>query len=249
MNSVQVQNLYDRPYAEAYDEKFLHSPIFQNLTKENMRIMNELLAPAASRKTWLDLGCGTGYFLSQFPDCPRAGLDLSPAMLDIARDRNPGVSFTQGSFTEDHPEWEGRWDVISSMWSAYGLLDDLAQVRKLLENMAKWCKPDGVVFVHYSNPRLISGSQFPDQIQHPQGLIQIDGIHWSFVEPGNKVHISQVAPTLDWFRRSTRDLFKSMEVQQHSPPDAERLRQVDPEWASAVQAEEAIIFRGSKCHF
>ena len=242
MKRTQVQTLYDASYAKAYDEKFLHSKVDRTRTQEFARMLNGHLGDAKEGKSWLDLGCGTGYFLSQFPHHKRAGLDLSPAMLDIAQRRNPGVEFTQGSFAEDHPEWTGQWDVISCMWYAYGLLDNLRDIRTMLVNMAKWCKPDGVVFLHYANPRLISGTTLPDTIQHPQGLIQIDSIQWSFVEPGDKVHISQLAPTLEWLRESTRDLFARMEVQQHAPADPALLKEVDAEWAKAVQAEEVILF-------
>jgi len=243
MKPEEVQALYDPAYAQAYDEKFLHSKVDQTRTREFARMLSGHLGSVEEGKAWLDLGCGTGYFLSQFPKHMRAGLDLSPAMLDIARQRNPGTDFTQGSFTEAHPEWENQWDVITCMWYAYGLLDDLAQIKTLLHNLARWCKPGGLVFLHYADPRLIGGAQFPDSIQHPQGLIQIDGILWSFVEAGDKVHVSQLAPTLDWIRRNSRPFFGSMEVVQHAPAAPELLEQVDLEWAKAVQAEEVIIFR------
>lgn len=248
MKAAEVQSLYDQAYAEAYDNKFLHSKVDRTRTSEFSRMIGEHLGSPEENRSWLDLGCGTGYFLSQFPNHERAGLDLSMAMLNIARQRNPKAKFVHGSFHEERQEWTKKWDVITCMWYAYGLLDNLREVRLLLENMAMWCKPDGLVFLHYANPRLISGAQFPDCIEHPQGLIQIDGIQWSFVEPGNKVHTSQLAPTLDWIRRSSKDLFSSMEVVAHEPAPPELLKEVDPNWAQSVQTEEVILFRRPKCH-
>ncbi|MHC5820258.1 MAG: methyltransferase domain-containing protein [Nostoc sp.] len=42
---------------------------------------------------WLEVACGTGYFLSCFPEIERAGLDISPAMLKVAKQANPARIF------------------------------------------------------------------------------------------------------------------------------------------------------------
>lgn len=239
MDSIQVQQLYDSAYAASYNEKFIDSPIH----RANMQAAKEDLG-RHMRGRWLDLACGTGHFLSQFPEIERHGLDLSADMLQHARAKNPGVSFTHGSFIDAHPEWDEQWGTISCMWYAYGLLSSLSEVRQLLENCARWLQPEGVVFLPYANPRLIGGANFPDLIDYPQGRIQVDGIIWSFIEEnGAKVHEHQVAPSLDWINRNTEGLFKSMELITLSPPPKEELQLIDPIWAEAVQPEQVVLLR------
>ena len=48
-----------------------------------LALLRGLLTPGV---TWLDVACGTGYFLRHFPEVERAGVDLSPAMLRLARE-------------------------------------------------------------------------------------------------------------------------------------------------------------------
>lgn len=240
MNPDQVQNLYDASYAASYEEKFIQSPIHS----ANMSAAKEELAKHL-RGEWLDLACGTGHFLSQFPHAPRHGLDLSGDMLAHAREKNPGVDFTHGSFLDLHPEWEGRWGTISCMWYAYGLLSTLTEVRQLLTNCARWLQPGGILFLPYANPRLIGGADFPDLIDYPQGGIRVDGVIWSFIEDeGAKVHEHQVAPSLDWIGRNTEGLFRSLELITLPPPPKEKLMAIDPIWAEAVKPEQVVILRG-----
>lgn len=246
MKPEQVRNLYDRTYAEAYDEKFVHSVIDKIRTADGVKHLTEFLGPAEAGKRWLDLGCGTGHFLSQFPDHQRAGLDVSPSMLALAQAKNPGVTFTEGSFTDPQPAWNGAWDVISCMWYAYGLVDSLDQIHSLLQNIARWLKPGGIAYIPFGDPELISGAPLPDQIQHPQGIVQIDGVIWSFIEPEEgKEHVHQLAPTLDWFRRKTAPLFESMELRQFAKPEPGVLEAIDPDWAAAYTPEQVMILRKS----
>ena len=56
-------------------------------------------APRAS--TLLDVGCGTGLHLAHLRErFGVEGLDSSPAMLDVARTRCPGVPLHQGSLVD-----------------------------------------------------------------------------------------------------------------------------------------------------
>jgi len=54
--------------------------------------------PGAS--SLLDLGCGTGTLLAGLPELPSlTGLDLSPAMLAVARPKVPSATFIQGDMS------------------------------------------------------------------------------------------------------------------------------------------------------
>src|SRR5438067_12828924 len=101
MRAQDVRELYDQEYAELYNERILLGDANRQTTEYELTILRELLQKATS---WLDVACGTGYILSQFPTVRRTGLDLSPAMIDVARRENPGVDFVVGDFLVDRPE-------------------------------------------------------------------------------------------------------------------------------------------------
>ena len=92
MDSAQIINLYDDEYASAYEGRFIHSPVARSDSNFELDLLRGFLRPGVS---WLDVACGTGYFLSQFPTTRRAGLDLSPSMLKLRKGANPGVEFFQ----------------------------------------------------------------------------------------------------------------------------------------------------------
>ena len=77
----------------------------------------------------LDLGCGTGN--STFPFFSRGfhitGLDASPEMLAVAREKLPPVRFVQGNFTSF--ELDERFDLIISVFDS---LNNLLEPRDFL---------------------------------------------------------------------------------------------------------------------
>src|SRR5450631_3662112 len=106
MTRDEIVRLYDREYAATYEEKFLLSPLTKADTEFEISLLRGLLKPGV---TWLDVACGTGYFLRQFPEVQRAGIDLSWAMLEHARTANPGVLLSEHDFREPIPAWQDRW--------------------------------------------------------------------------------------------------------------------------------------------
>lgn len=198
MDQDSIRHLYDRDYAKTYNGKFLTSYLTKADADFELRLLGELLSPGMR---WLDLACGTGFFLGHFPEVERAGLDLSPAMLDEARQVNPGTPFHEGSFLTDRNEWHDRWDLVSCMWYAYGLVDCVRELETLVENMARWTSPTGSCFVPLSDPALITGHDLPfDQPGCPfPGKVTITGILWSYSEDhGSKVHAHQIAPNVEF---------------------------------------------------
>src|SRR5688572_20450623 len=131
MNRSEVERLYDARYARSYSEKFLLSETTRPDAEFEATVLGGLIASTAN---WLDVACGTGHFLSKFPGVERAGLDVSPAMLEMARLANPAVTFRNGDFRDDIPEWHDRWGLVSCMWYAYGLVESLREVRTVMRN-------------------------------------------------------------------------------------------------------------------
>jgi SAM-dependent methyltransferase len=91
----------------------------------------QFLIPAGSRI--LELGCGTGYALAALAPSEGVGVDFSPAMIAVAREKHPELSFIVGDIEDASAlgALEKKFDVIL-MSDAIGSLDDCqATVRSL----------------------------------------------------------------------------------------------------------------------
>lgn len=94
-------------------------------------------------KRILDLACGTGDFAfslaRRFPDATLTGVDLTPAMLDLARQKNrsPHITFQEGN-AQDLAEFKDK--ALSLVTCAFGFRNfpdpatALREVRRVLED-------------------------------------------------------------------------------------------------------------------
>jgi SAM-dependent methyltransferase len=213
MTPEEVLRTYDESYAYRYDESFLLTPEhgFLAKTQFEVELLRWLTRDAAS---WLDVACGTGYFLSYArgrDDLECAGFDLSPAMVAQARRRNPNARFTTGSFLDAHDDLVDRWDVTSCMWGAYGLQDTIADVETLVGNLAAWTRSGGTCFMP-----VFDLEQFEDR--RVRGVliagveIDMDGGRWSFSEPDGKCHRGMLAPPVPAMTRMFERHFASVDT-------------------------------------
>jgi SAM-dependent methyltransferase len=216
MNREYLRRLYDQQYAESYEEKFLISELGRADAQYELNLLSRWLKPGVK---WLDVACGTGFFLSRFPDTERTGIDISPAMLEIARKANPGIRFYEGSYLDDQPQWKNRWDLVSCMWYAYGLVSSMEDLQKLIQNLAYWTSPSGRCFVPLADPRLITGVHLPHEVDSPwPGKVFVTGILWSYVEgDGAKVHAHQIAPHVDYMVELFGHYFATVEIETYPP--------------------------------
>jgi ubiquinone/menaquinone biosynthesis C-methylase UbiE len=104
------------------------------------------LAPAGPGDRVLDVGCGTGAHLAGYrergADC--TGLDLSPAMLEVARRRLPGADLRIGDAT-DLPFDDGSFDLVLATLFLHELAPDARSMA--LTEMARVAADDGRVVV------------------------------------------------------------------------------------------------------
>src|SRR5690606_1984893 len=127
------------------EDLWQHHELWEAETRNYLATLSEHIGPDTR---WLDVGCGTGWFLSQFPGPERGGLDLSPSMLERARANNPDAAFfREGDIRDDVPEWHDRFTFVSSTGQAWGYVDSMRDVERAAHNMARWTAPDGVLFV------------------------------------------------------------------------------------------------------
>jgi ubiquinone/menaquinone biosynthesis C-methylase UbiE len=104
----------------------------------------ERRAPEA--QTLLDVGCGTGRHLELLRERYLVeGLDINPVMLEIARERCPGVELHEADmvdFTIDH-----RFDVVISLFSAIAYVETEERMRAATLSMRRHLNPGGVLLV------------------------------------------------------------------------------------------------------
>lgn len=105
------------------------------------------VAPAEPGDRVLDVGCGTGAHLEGYvalgADC--TGLDLSPAMLQVARERLPaGVRLELGDATE-LPFDDASYDLVFTSLFVHELTPDVRA--GVLAEMARVVKNDGRLVV------------------------------------------------------------------------------------------------------
>ncbi len=96
--------------------------------------------------TWLDVGCGTGRHLERLRRTYGVtGVDVSSAMLRLARRRLPGVRLVLGDMRTFR--LDDRFDVVSCLFSAIGHLPAERAVRIAFANFARHLRPGGVALV------------------------------------------------------------------------------------------------------
>jgi SAM-dependent methyltransferase len=216
MNRDEIVQLYDDDYAAAYEREFLLAPLVRSDTEAEVALLRRLITPGT---TWLDVACGTGFFLRHFPQVERAGIDISPAMLKLAEQGNDSVPLLLRDFRDPFPDWNDRWGLISCMWYAYGLVDTVRDMFKLIENMWAWTSPSGTCFMPLADPRLITGVDLPFQAPtQNSGKVIITGIMWSYVEnDGRKVHAHMLAPNIEFMVEQFELYFRHVEVVRYPP--------------------------------
>jgi ubiquinone/menaquinone biosynthesis C-methylase UbiE len=100
----------------------------------------------------LECGCGTGLLLeriARFADRAK-GIDLSPGMLEKARDR--GLDVHEASVTEI-PFPDATFDVACS----FKVLAHVEDIGRALSEMARVTRPGGVVIAEFYNPLSFRG--------------------------------------------------------------------------------------------
>lgn len=214
MNIPQVLATYDEEYARAYDATFILHPHYRQKTEFELATLRRLLGQG---RRWLDVACGTGYFLSKFPGVPRAGLDLSPAMLAVARQANrDALVLREGDFAGDVAEWAGQWDLVTCMWYSYGYASSMAALRAVIRNLARWTSDDGVCFVPICDPENLGrGIRLPYLHRNagfPPETLLITGVTWTWSESSGKQHPDMVAPPVDSMVAMFAEHFDVVEV-------------------------------------
>lgn len=97
-------------------------------------------------RAWLDVACGTGRHLEFLRrNYEVTGVDVSAAMLRVARRRLPGIRLLRGDMRA--LDLHEPFDVVSCLFSAIGHLRTQRELSKAFANFASHLKPGGVAIV------------------------------------------------------------------------------------------------------
>jgi tetratricopeptide (TPR) repeat protein/SAM-dependent methyltransferase len=217
MKKSYIHEIYDHDYARNYNQRFL---LQENLSKIDsdfeVSVIRSLLEEIGHDATWLDIACGTGYYLSHFPETQRAGLDISPAMLQVAQEANSGISFIEGDYRDRHPEWNAKWDLVSCMFWAYAYVDSLSEIEQVIENFASWTSDKGICFLPICDPSELGSGEvhIPYITEHigEGGFYQLEALTWSWIENPEKQHRNLITPHPEWMITQFKKYFDDVRI-------------------------------------
>jgi len=94
----------------------------------------------------LDVACGTGWHISFLRERYSVeGTDINAGMLKVARQKYPGIRFTQGDMRSF--DLRRQFDVVTCLFSAIGYMKTKADLQTALQNMGRHLLPGGVLLV------------------------------------------------------------------------------------------------------
>lgn len=141
---MPVPGSYDRvarAYAELFDDELRHKPLDRAL----LDCFAEQVGPLDPVG---DLGCGPGQVSRYLYErgLTLLGIDLSAAMIAVARERNPEITFHQGSLvTLDAAD--GTWGGIVAFYSIIHLTDD--ELPRAFGEFRRVLRPGGLLLVAF----------------------------------------------------------------------------------------------------
>lgn len=111
----------------------------------NKLILWALHKYSSGLKSFLEIGCGTGFVISaiskQFPEARLSGSEYLEEGLVHARHRVPGAEFTQ--MDARHISFESELEAIG----AFDVLEHIEEDEVVLQQIYKALKPGGIVFI------------------------------------------------------------------------------------------------------
>jgi SAM-dependent methyltransferase len=156
-----VASSYDRvasDYAAQFEDELSKKPF-------DRQLLDEFGALVADRGVVCDLGCGPGHIARFLADrgVQVCGIDLSDAMVTLARTRNPDLSFEQGDARHLAVE-DASWAGIVAFYSLIHLRRD--EVGGVLTELRRTLVPHGLLLlsVHEGNDETHLEEWFGSQV-------------------------------------------------------------------------------------
>jgi SAM-dependent methyltransferase len=140
---ARTRTLMFGPLARYYDLQYAGKE-YRSETRRLLRLARQY--GRSSGRRWADIACGTGRHLEYLRGSYSVvGVDRSADMLRIARRRLPGVPLHRAPMQSFR--LEGRFDVVSCLFSAIGHLPSERDLERTFANFARHLVPGGVMIV------------------------------------------------------------------------------------------------------
>jgi len=141
-----IEAVYDGRYAALYDLLWLQ----ENKYKWEVDEVSAAIHLPPSEVRILDSGCGTGTHYSYLATSYQVvGLDISEAMIHIAKQKNPSGQFVVGDMKDRSLFGRAAFSHIISMYEATFYNKELAEI---LGNYSYWLRDDGVLMLETIDP-------------------------------------------------------------------------------------------------
>ncbi|WP_052667301.1 class I SAM-dependent methyltransferase [Nitriliruptor alkaliphilus] len=128
-----------------------YDALYESLGKDHVTEARDLLSRVTAQlghapTSWLDVACGTGQHLAAVADAVDevVGVDLSEAMLDVARARLGGRVELRVA-DQRTLDLGRRFEVVSSLFSSIGYAADLDELDATVAALARHVAPGGVL--------------------------------------------------------------------------------------------------------
>ena len=147
------------PTAHLYDIAYSHFD-YERHAATVLGVIRQRCPDAASL---LDVACGTGRHLELWAGdiADRAGLDVDPAMVGLARGRLPGVPVHEADM-EDF-DLGRTFDAVTCLFSSIGYMRTEGRLRRAVAAMARHVAPGGVLVIE---PWLQEENLEPPYLRH-----------------------------------------------------------------------------------
>jgi SAM-dependent methyltransferase len=152
----EVQSSYDRvadEYARHIYDELQHKPL-------DRQLLDRFAQRVRGRGMVCDLGCGPGQVARYLSarDVAVCGVDLSPGMVERARQLNPGIEFLQGDMKALDVPAEA-WAGIAAFYAVVNLPP--AELKKAFREMWRVLRPGGLLLMSF---------HIGDEISHVEDL-------------------------------------------------------------------------------
>lgn len=142
--SHHANRLFDfGPMAQEY-EHWYGTPTGQENDRIQQQDVRALLPPAKNNKSLLDVGCGTGHWSRFFLSLGYQvrGMDLSPEMIEKARQMVEACTFTQADAC-DIPYPNQTFDVMAAM----AMIEFIPTPEVAIREMIRCLRPGGILII------------------------------------------------------------------------------------------------------
>jgi len=141
----------DRWFSEWFNEDY-HT-LYAHRSSEEARVVADLIADRVPLRggLTLDLGCGAGRHLPYLSrQQPTVGLDLSPWLLGVARERQSQAALTRADM-RSLPFRDGAFTLVVSLFTSFGYFRDDAENAHVLAEVARVTEPGGWFVLDFLN--------------------------------------------------------------------------------------------------